>query len=122
MKIEIEQKSESAVFYFNIGVLESAEITDDNRLFINDYERKEEDWRETDHDKTRPENQQAPKKQLKTGFCTGDKLMPVLAASKCHDGKIFLRLYKNVNAYDTKGKKADWEGSYWQGRVYSKKL
>lgn len=120
--VEIEQKPESVVFHFDIGLLKSAEITDDNKLFINGVLREGGGfgWRDPETNYNKPENLVAQKQLLKNPFRSGDNMQPILTASRSIDGRIFLRLYKNESALKAFGCEAEWVGSYWKGEVYSK--
>ena len=109
---------DEATFEFNLGLLKTAKITADNRLFINDSERT--DWRQENDNYAKPENHLRQKEHLQTPFLTGESTEPVLTASRGLDGRIFLRLYRNGGDLKTFRGKVDWVGSYWEGRVLSK--
>lgn len=118
MQIPKEITENGCTFKFNIGVLNEVEIINDNRLLINGYEMTE--WVQPNQQYTKPQNQESPKMHMKNDFYSGDAQMPILTASRCADGRIFLRLYKHEAAYKKMRQHAEWIGSYWKGEVYEK--
>lgn len=120
MIIDTEHKPTSVVFYFQgMGPLKTAEITDENVLLINGYERT--DWRAPNTEKNKPENMVAQKYHLNHPFFTGKPIDPILTASKSIDGRVFLRIYQNETALQAFRHEAEWVGSYWKGEVYEKR-
>ena len=115
MKITPIVGNDTAIFPFNIGCLEKAVITKENQLFINGLEVTK--WKLANNNYMKKENLVRQKMHMEIPFATGDILQPVLSASRSiADGRIFLRLYRNMAHYETKGTKAAWEGSFWNGQ------